>query len=46
MKVLVTGACGQLGSDVIKALLSRGHEAVGSDLAKNAPNGDCYISLD
>ena len=33
MKVLVTGAAGQLGHDVINELSSRGHEAVGTDLA-------------
>lgn len=32
MKVVVTGARGQLGSDVVTELLSRGHEAVGCDL--------------
>ena len=33
MKVLVTGAAGQLGYDVLNELSSRGHEAVGTDLA-------------
>ena len=33
MKVLVTGAAGQLGHDVLNELSSRGHEAVGTDLA-------------
>ena len=32
MKVFVTGVCGQLGHDVVNALVARGHEAVGSDL--------------
>ncbi|MDE5618777.1 MAG: dTDP-4-dehydrorhamnose reductase [Clostridia bacterium] len=32
MKVLVTGARGQLGTDVIKELICRGHEAVGVDI--------------
>lgn len=31
MKVLVTGAAGQLGQDVMTALAARGHEAVGID---------------
>lgn len=31
MKVLVTGAAGQLGQDVMTALKERGHEAVGID---------------
>ena len=33
MKVLVTGVGGQLGHDVVNNLISRGHEAVGSDIA-------------
>ncbi len=33
MKVFVTGVAGQLGHDVIKELISRGHEAIGSDIA-------------
>ena len=33
MKVLVTGAGGQLGHDVMNALHQKGHMAVGSDLA-------------
>lgn len=32
MKVLVTGAGGQLGSDVMSELKARGHEAVGMDI--------------
>ncbi len=32
MKVLVTGACGQLGYDVIKELAKRGHESISSDI--------------
>ncbi len=34
MKVLVTGAAGQLGQDVMIALATRGHEAVGIDRAE------------
>ncbi len=34
MKVLVTGAAGQLGQDVITALGAKGHEAVGIDRAE------------
>lgn len=33
MKVFVTGVCGQLGHDVVNQLASRGHVAVGSDVA-------------
>ena len=32
MKILVTGVGGQLGHDVMNELLSRGHEAIGSDI--------------
>ena len=32
MKVFVTGVGGQLGHDVVNELISRGHEAVGSDI--------------
>ena len=51
MKVFVTGVNGQLGHDVIKELMKRGYEGVGSDLTseysgiadmKEAP----YIQLD
>ena len=33
MKFFVTGVGGQLGYDVMNELLSRGHIAVGSDIA-------------
>ena len=33
MKIFVTGVGGQLGHDVVNELVSRGHQAVGSDLA-------------
>lgn len=32
MRVFVTGVCGQLGHDCVNELLSRGYEAVGSDI--------------
>ncbi len=34
MKVLVTGAGGQLGYDVVRELRRRGHEAIGVDIAE------------
>ncbi len=48
MKVLVTGVCGQLGHDVVAELVSRGHSAVGSDLAAKYDGAltTPYISLD
>ena len=42
MKVFVTGAAGQLGYDVLKALTVRGHEAIGTDIAAAEP----FIPLD
>lgn len=32
MKIFVTGVCGQLGHDCMNELISRGYEAVGSDI--------------
>lgn len=54
MKVFITGVNGQLGHDVVNALIARGHEAVGSDLAEHyagQEDGSAvvsapYISLD
>ena len=48
MRVLVTGVCGQLGHDVVNELASRGHEAVGSDLAVEYSGTPAmpYLSLD
>ncbi|MBQ8432072.1 MAG: dTDP-4-dehydrorhamnose reductase [Clostridia bacterium] len=46
MKVLVTGVGGQLGYDVVNELLSRGHEAVGSDLSPVSPVETSYLPLD
>lgn len=34
MKLFVTGVCGQLGHDVVNNLVSRGHEAIGSDITE------------
>ncbi len=50
MKVFVTGVGGQLGYDVVNELLSRGYEAVGSDIIPAADmagkTAADYISLD
>lgn len=54
MKVFVTGVGGQLGHDVVNELISRGHEAVGSDIAPeysgiadgSAVTSAPYIQLD
>lgn len=32
MKIIVTGSCGQLGTDVVAELKRRGHEVIGADL--------------
>ncbi|MBQ8296331.1 MAG: dTDP-4-dehydrorhamnose reductase [Ruminococcus sp.] len=46
MKILVTGAAGQLGHDVISELAKRGHTPVGSDIADEI-NSQCeYVQLD
>lgn len=45
MKVFVTGAAGQLGHDVIRELLKRGHEVVGSDVLPEVP-GMQYVQMD
>ena len=49
MKVLVTGACGQLGVDVVNELVSRGIEAAATDIRPEVdglPEGVKYIQLD
>ncbi|MBP5686260.1 MAG: dTDP-4-dehydrorhamnose reductase [Clostridia bacterium] len=47
MKVLVTGALGQLGGDVVAELLSRGIAAVGSDLKDAGESFPAeYVKLD
>ncbi len=54
MKVFVTGIAGQLGHDVVNELAKRGHENVGSDLARayagqqdGTAEASCtYVSLD
>lgn len=44
MKVLVTGAAGQLGHDVMKELAKRGYEGIGTDIAE--AEGVPFIKLD
>lgn len=45
VKVIITGACGQLGHDVMNELLRRGHDAIGTDIL---PKQDYinYLQLD
>ena len=40
MKILVTGANGQLGSDMVNQLLSRGHTVVATDIFGNVYYSD------
>lgn len=46
MKFLVTGACGQLGCDVVNEIISRKYEAVGSDILDECSANCEYIKLD
>lgn len=54
MKVFVTGVCGQLGHDCVNELISRGYEAVGSDIQpiysgiadESAVTTASYVQLD
>ena len=50
MKILVTGAGGQLGHDVVWALTRRNHGVIGSDIAPDAQGmpvpGTAYVRLD
>ena len=40
MRVFVTGVCGQLGHDVVLELLTRGYEAIGSDITEKYAGAD------
>lgn len=46
MKAFVTGVGGQLGYDVMNELISRGYEAVGSDILESVSYDFKYIQLD
>ncbi len=46
MKILVTGADGQLGYDVVATLRQRGHTVIGSDLCEKTDTDCQYISMD
>ena len=48
MRVLVTGACGQLGHDVVQELIARGMEAVATDIIPEPsfPDSAQHIKLD
>ena len=46
MKAFITGAGGQLGHDVMKELIKRGYEVMGSDLAPSPDNGMPYVQMD
>ena len=46
MKVFVTGAMGQLGSDLTEELLKRGHEVTASDISDSCSYECEYIKLD
>lgn len=46
MRVFVTGACGQLGYDVIKELEKRGYETIGSDILDSNHALSKYVKLD
>lgn len=46
MKILVTGAAGQLGHDVVNELSGRGHETIAADLANSCTAETAYVSFD
>lgn len=46
MRVLVTGASGQLGHDVMNELIRRGHDAIGADRSGEDKNGFKCVKLD
>lgn len=46
MKAFITGASGQLGHDVMKELIKRGYEVMGSDIAPSPDSGMPYVQMD
>lgn len=46
MKILVTGACGQLGHDVMLEIEGRGHIGIGTDIYPACADFSGYIQLD
>lgn len=46
LRVVVTGGSGRIGSEVIRALLARGHKPVNLDLAKPAIDNCPYLKID
>lgn len=50
MKILVTGACGQLGSDMVLELVRRGHDVIASDVNLSGHEEEkehiCWLQMD
>ena len=48
LKFFVTGANGQLGTDLVNEILKRGYECVGSDITENSSGAENfkYVKLD
>lgn len=46
MKAFVTGVGGQLGFDVMRELIKRGHEVMGADIAPSSDNDMPYVQMD
>ena len=46
LRVVVTGGSGRIGSEVVRALLARGHRPVNLDLAKPLVDNCPYLQID